>query len=212
MTDHEDPIRLSEAASGAPQPLQRLIGQARADLPSAQQMARVAAGLGPLTAPVAAKLLIAKLAAAAVIGGAAIGGGVWVVRSPASAVVPVARSVARPWPVPAAAPAPPADPDPITAPSVQPETRRPGPMSEAALLGAAQAALRSDPGRALALVQEHRRRFAGGALVQEREVIAIEALSRLGRTDEARSRARGFEQAYPGSAHRRKVGSTVSGE
>jgi hypothetical protein len=47
-------------------------------------------------------------------------------------------------------------------------------------------------------------------LAQEREVIAIEALSKLGRADDARSRAGRFEQQYPNSAHRRKVGSAVS--
>ena len=36
-------------------------------------------------------------------------------------------------------------------------------------------------------------------------MIAIEALSRLGRDAEARGRADQFKQQYPGSAHDRKV-------
>ena len=77
--------------------------------------------------------------------------------------------------------------------------------SESALLAQAQAALSSNPSRALALTREHKRRFPKGALVQEREVIAIEALNRIGDTESARKRAKSFEDSYPGSAHRRKV-------
>jgi hypothetical protein len=77
--------------------------------------------------------------------------------------------------------------------------------SESALLAQAQAALRSNPQRALALTREHKRRFPSGALAQEREVIAIEALNRIGDGDAARKRAKEFETSYPGSAHRRKV-------
>ena len=61
--------------------------------------------------------------------------------------------------------------------------------SEAQLLQAAQASLRSNPRRALALAREHEQRFPKGALAQEREVITIEALSQLGRADDARDRS-----------------------
>jgi hypothetical protein len=57
----------------------------------------------------------------------------------------------------------------------------------------------------LSLTREHARRFPQGALAQEREVIAIEALSRLGRTEAARQRGTQFERQYPGSAHQPKV-------
>ena len=77
--------------------------------------------------------------------------------------------------------------------------------SESALLAQAQAALQSNPSRALALTREHKRRFPNGALAQEREVIAIEALKRMGDGESARKRAKDFENSYPGSAHRRKV-------
>jgi hypothetical protein len=42
-------------------------------------------------------------------------------------------------------------------------------------------------------------------LAQEREVIAIEALKRLGRSDEAARRAADFARRYPGSAYRKKL-------
>ncbi len=85
-------------------------------------------------------------------------------------------------------------------------------LNEVALLDLARSALGTDPRRALWLTQEHIRRFPHGALVQEREVIAIEALSRLGQTDAARSRGNEFERRYPGSAHQPKIDQTTRGQ
>jgi hypothetical protein len=42
-------------------------------------------------------------------------------------------------------------------------------------------------------------------LAQERDVLAIQALIALGRTDEARARRERFLAAYPGSAHKRRL-------
>jgi hypothetical protein len=81
--------------------------------------------------------------------------------------------------------------------------------SEATLLSAARGALARNPERALALTDEHARNFPHGELVQEREVIAIEALRRLGRTDAARKRGSSFQSAYPESVHRSKVTQTL---
>jgi hypothetical protein len=77
--------------------------------------------------------------------------------------------------------------------------------SEPVLLEQARKALASAPAAALALTNEHAARFPHGALAQEREVIAIEALRRLHRSAEAESRSAAFAKAYPGSAHRRMV-------
>lgn len=76
---------------------------------------------------------------------------------------------------------------------------------ETELLSRAQRALGGDPAAALAHCDEHLARYPGGALTQEREVIAIAALVRLGRVAEARSRAERFEAAYPGSGHLRRI-------
>jgi hypothetical protein len=81
-------------------------------------------------------------------------------------------------------------------------------LSEAELLEQARSALKSDPARALARANEHRKRFPGGVLVQEREVIAIKALRALGRDAEADSRSAAFEKAFPGSAFQRKLKSS----
>jgi hypothetical protein len=81
--------------------------------------------------------------------------------------------------------------------------------SEAALLNQAQAALKTDPKRALSLTRQHKQLYPSGALGQEREVIAIEALSRLNKKGVAEQRAKGFEKKYPDSAHQEKVRNTV---
>ena len=61
----------------------------------------------------------------------------------------------------------------------------------------AQAALTSDPQRALAITNEHARTYPSGEFIQEREVIAVEALSKLGQRDESRRRALALVQRHP---------------
>ncbi len=74
-------------------------------------------------------------------------------------------------------------------------------VEELALLEQAQRVLREDPRRALSLAERHRARFTRGQLVQEREMLAIEALLRLGRERQGRRRAVAFEQRHPQSSH-----------
>lgn len=91
----------------------------------------------------------------------------------------------------------------------RPSTRSTVPSTrESALLQRAQSALASDPARALALTDQHRRSFRSGALSEEREAIAIQALRGLGREPEARARAARFETKYPNSVHRSRVQAT----
>ena len=77
--------------------------------------------------------------------------------------------------------------------------------AELALLRRAKAHARSEPSRALALVAEHERDHARGALVQEREVIAIEALLVAGQRSLAQQRATRFFARFPDSAHSRRI-------
>lgn len=71
---------------------------------------------------------------------------------------------------------------------------------ERALLDVARRALeREDGAAALAVTREHERRFPNGALLQEREAMAIRALLLIGNTDEARARAGRFRERYPDS-------------
>jgi hypothetical protein len=84
----------------------------------------------------------------------------------------------------------------------------PGP-TEGALLLRARQELSSDPSDALALTQEHARRFPSGTLVQEREVLAIEALARLGRSSDARHRLDAFRARFPQSQHIARLAALV---
>ena len=59
---------------------------------------------------------------------------------------------------------------------------------------------RGDPQAALDSARQHARRFPNGQLAEEREAIAIEALARLGRQAEARTRAEHFRRVYPSGA------------
>jgi hypothetical protein len=76
-----------------------------------------------------------------------------------------------------------------------------GLRDELHLIERAQQVLPHDPGHALALTEEHERRYRVPLLAQEREVIAVAALSKLGRTSEARARAERFVRRFPESAH-----------
>ena len=55
------------------------------------------------------------------------------------------------------------------------------------------------------MAEAYPQKYPGGKLGQERELIAIEALSALGRTAEARARAKLFLTLFPDSAHRRRL-------
>jgi hypothetical protein len=73
--------------------------------------------------------------------------------------------------------------------------------TELELVQRAQAALASDPQRALAITREQGRLYPDGEYVQEREVFAVEALSRLGQKDEAWQRAAALVQRFPRTPH-----------
>jgi len=79
------------------------------------------------------------------------------------------------------------------------------PLAELGLLDEAQRALETDPARALARAEVHRRRFPGGQYAQEREVIAIEALLELERFAAAEQRVRAFLRRFPASSHAVRV-------
>ena len=62
---------------------------------------------------------------------------------------------------------------------------------------------------ALRVAEEHAARFSTGAMAQEREVVVIEALMKLGRGSEARTRADAFRASWPASAHVTKIDALV---
>ncbi len=89
---------------------------------------------------------------------------------------------------------------PRAEPSVSP-SRGERVLAEARLVDQARRALRSDAALALSLTEQGAREFPSGAAATERSVIAIEALVKLGRLNEARARFESFERAYPNSFH-----------
>ena len=222
MTEPKDPPRLLDSPGSAPQGLRDVLESARSDVGSEQQLARLAQRLGPLLAPPVAPAPPAAIGGAVKLGLAGValiiaGGGAWLLTSSKSTPpsAPISAPVAPAAPLPPSLPEPVAPaietPPPVASnselgaqkPSAKPQP--PAQPSEAELLEQARSALKSDPARALARANEHRSRFPGGALVQEREVIAIKALRQLGRSAEADRRADAFEKAFPGSAFQRKL-------
>jgi len=77
-----------------------------------------------------------------------------------------------------------------------------GALAELTLLAHARRALLAQPERSLELTDQHAREFPDGTLCEEREVLAIESLLKLGLDQRAKQRALLFEQRFPHSAHR----------
>jgi hypothetical protein len=76
---------------------------------------------------------------------------------------------------------------------------------EMELLKRARAALAGNPGSALQYAEQHKQHYASGALNEERELIAITALVRLGRQSAAARRAERFRQRYPRSLYNKQI-------
>lgn len=234
MNEPADPTRFADSASAASGSLQAMFRAARRDVPSDLELASLSRRLHPLLAAaphgggLASKPLLGKAVAVLALAGAAATGVFVATRSDpplhtaAPSVAPPAQRPDNEAP-PRALPAPPAseaeaapagsaeptrsDSAQRAAPSVsQRAPSKASGLGEAALLERARRALDANPSEALALTRRHQARFPKGVLKQEREVIAIEALRRLGRSADAKDRAHGFEKQYPDSPHRRAVG------
>jgi hypothetical protein len=225
--DPSDPIRLIE--SDVDPLLRDAVNAGLKDVPNAAQMAELSTKLGLIVGTgIAAGATVSKgsaLAAAAkmklVASLLTIGAGVaavgvyWKIAS--HEPPPTAEAVSPATPARRTPAAPPALSPSVEAPTVSvaiPEAPAPiprqkppasNPEAEAAILRDAQDALRSDPGHALDLCKDHERRFAGGMLAQEREVIAIHALVRLGEMQKANARAQKFASTYPHSSHLQRI-------
>jgi hypothetical protein len=95
---------------------------------------------------------------------------------------------------------------PIEAPPQETQAAEPPKgQSESELVDLARRSVASDPRKALALAQDHHRRFAGGPLSEEADFIEIEAMKRLGRFEEARALDDRFRKRYPTSIHGQTV-------
>jgi hypothetical protein len=120
-----------------------------------------------------------------------------------TAVVTVTTSDGRPEP-PRIGVQPTLQPAKAT-PSAVSALEEPSIADEAKLLEMARSALGSDPALALEYVARHARRHPDGQLSAERELIAVDALLRLGRRSEAEQRAAPRLQQAPGSLYSRRL-------
>lgn len=84
--------------------------------------------------------------------------------------------------------------------------------SEHELLSEARAALATDPGRTIRLVEEHTRTHPRSTLQEERRALRIEALVRLGQKTEAARRFAEFEGNFPQSPYRRRLARLVAAD
>jgi hypothetical protein len=82
-------------------------------------------------------------------------------------------------------------------PEPAPQAQGPDDLVEMQQVATAEKLLQRSPQSALTLVRQGDQRFAHGYFQQERAYIAIMALIRLGRIDEARARAASFAKQFP---------------
>jgi hypothetical protein len=223
MTDGTmDPGRWVDDA-GAPDAVRELLADARADVLDADAVARVRAGVAAKLAAgggtaVAATLGKKGLGLIGLVAAGAVGLGVWGAtrprtEDPADAVEPtraegpvhVPEETIEPELPALSNVGPPGPPEPA---SERPRKKSPKPRAaaaptraEASILLAARRALPHDPEKALSLTERHERRFPGSALAEERHVLAIRALVRLGRTAEAEQHLGAFRRRHPDSPH-----------
>jgi hypothetical protein len=134
---------------------------------------------------------------------------------PASARRGVGTPAATPEaeaPTPPAAAAPEATASTLPTPptrSVAPTAIDSAPQVDAArdaqLLQEARSLMARSPARALSLTRNHELHFPSSPLTEERQALQIEALTRLGRTAEARAALEGFRTRFPRSIHARRL-------
>jgi hypothetical protein len=216
MTSDHEPARWYEPTGGADRELRDLLGAARDDVLSVERVDALARSMsavpsnpppGPAAAA-AAKGWVAKLVGVgAVTIAAVIAGSLWLQSKPTSHLeraavvssIPTQRTRALD-------PKPPAHPIDLDEPGQSADAKtKPKPggsaIEEYQLIRAAREALPNDPARALSLARAHERRFPHGVLAQEREVLLISALKRLGQKGDADRRTDRFKQSYPDSPH-----------
>ena len=204
----------------APEGVRELLEAARAlrPMPAATQVKALAQAseLAAAKSAGALALLGGKALVTAVLGGAACASVALVLAHrhpqgdlPERPAAPIASAPARPAPLApsVAVPPPTVGVDELPRlPSAHPSLPRPGALAdETDLIERARASLRTDPARALELSREHARRFPQGQLRSAGQVVAIEALLRLGRRDEARASAEAFFAQAPDGLYAERI-------
>jgi hypothetical protein len=149
--------------------------------------------------------------------------------APSKAVAPVSagttsshRSVEIPAPPPVtviptptaistATPTPTATPTAIPTSTPTASTDNDGLAREVALLEKARGALDRDPSSTLAMLDVHAAEFPNGTLSMERELLAVDALRRLGRVADAKARGEALLGRARGSIYERRVKGMLDG-
>jgi hypothetical protein len=185
------------------------------------QGAAIGAGLGVLAvgaaevvptwlspAPTAARARLAVSAAPVAPAGPVVA--VATIAPSAEAAAPPASASTEPPPSRSAARLPEAP-----APSADEAASAPPPpdslAQEAALLERARAALGASPAEALALTEAHAAQFPGAKLGMERELVAIDALRRLGRVADARARGEALLPRARGGLYEERIKKLLDG-
>jgi hypothetical protein len=94
---------------------------------------------------------------------------------------------------------------PVASSASEPEPERDSLAQETRELERARSVLTTDPAHALRLVEEQAREFPRGKLGAERELVAIDALRRAGRTSEARARAEAMLARQPRGLYAKRL-------
>lgn len=167
----------------------------------------------PPSAPSPAPTLAAKVGSHVVVlllgAGLGVGGTLAVTRRPPPAEPPV-TAIAALDPAPEQRPVPEAPPAQAEPAPAAPVAKAPKPVAappdkttlkdEQVLLDTARSALLNRRAEgALEALQQHERRFPAGALTEEREALAIQALVMSGQLDAAQARAAKFKARFPTS-------------
>lgn len=212
-----EPPRLFESDPSA----RDAIDAARSDVPDPKRLAKIAAGAAAAATVTTAATASAtaatalKIVGAIVVVGTAVGVGVAVTHTTAPPNVAPSTTVSAPISAPATATASaPATATATATASATASASVPVPVpvpaaDEMSLLDEAQRAMATDPQKALGLCEKDAKANPKGAMAQEREVLAIDALMRLGRQSEAKERAAKFHAQWPDSAHGRRVDALV---
>jgi hypothetical protein len=216
------PVRWLESSQGAPPGAAELLSAARLPPPFTDAV-RYRLGLGvaqTATVPVASawSALLAKGALVAAIGG---GSGYLVhslsERPPAPVVAsPIAVVSAPALAAPAEVPAPVVAVEALpamqlpTAPPAPPKLKLDPRLEEAELLEKARSLLSSSPAAALRLTAEHARDFPKGRLGAEADLLAAQALLRLGDVAAAKQRAQASLKRYPSGIYARQLREIVA--
>jgi len=226
VTDPLVPLR----HSANPDVVGRLLAKAAPSMKTpalgAEARAKILSSLPSAAAPAASTLTWAKAAGVVALGLGVLGAVAWSTLGTApragdpatmgapTAQAPIAPPSALAPPPPASAPAAVFSVHdlPTALPPVAPAERPAAPTPalstdtlsrEVKILDRARA--ESDPGARLRILGEHERAFPNGELAPEREVFAVEALLKAGRSEEARARGEAFVRTQPTSAHAARV-------